>query len=196
MRIYSYVVARDYGFAPNPFHGYCTLATCRPDIRSYANIGDWVIGTGSASRNDLNKLIYAMRVDEIISYQDYFSDKRFQAKKPDLTKSAKFNFGDNIYSKNQKNEWVVLDSHHYREGGNKNEANIRKDTSKPTVLVSQNFIYFGENSIDIPENLHFMIKERQGTRSRFTEDELKKIQTWLQSILKGKKGLNGIPSNW
>src|SRR5712671_5339411 len=33
MRLYSYVVARDFGFAPNPFFGVCTLATCKPDIR-------------------------------------------------------------------------------------------------------------------------------------------------------------------
>ena len=47
MTIYSYVVARDYGFAPNPFYGCCTLATCKPIIRRMAQVGDWVIGTGS-----------------------------------------------------------------------------------------------------------------------------------------------------
>lgn len=44
LKLYSYVVARDFGFAPNPFHGYCTLATCKPDIRATASVGDWVIG--------------------------------------------------------------------------------------------------------------------------------------------------------
>ena len=29
MRIYAYVVTHDNGFAPNPFHGFCTLATCK-----------------------------------------------------------------------------------------------------------------------------------------------------------------------
>lgn len=33
MTLYSYVVAHDFGFAPNPFDGLCTLATCKPDIR-------------------------------------------------------------------------------------------------------------------------------------------------------------------
>src|SRR5262245_31415483 len=45
VRLYSYVVARDYGFAPNPFYGFCTLATCKPDIRRTADIGDWIVGT-------------------------------------------------------------------------------------------------------------------------------------------------------
>src|SRR5882762_6472831 len=48
VRLYSYVVARDFGFAPNPFYGFCTLATCKPRIRAHACVGDWVLGTGSA----------------------------------------------------------------------------------------------------------------------------------------------------
>ena len=32
-RVYMYVVDRDFGFAPNPFHGVRTLATCKPPIR-------------------------------------------------------------------------------------------------------------------------------------------------------------------
>ncbi|MFW1955175.1 hypothetical protein ACG91D_06220 [Acinetobacter guillouiae] len=196
MRIYSYVVARDYGFAPNPFHGYCTLATCRPDLRNCAKVGDWLIGTGSASRNDITRLIYAMKVEEILSFEDYYKDDRFQDKKPDLTKSAKFNYGDNIYTKDENMEWVALDSHHYREGGNGNRDNITKDTSGPKVLISKTFIYLGDNSVEIPEDLHFIIKDRQGTRSRFTDDELNRIESWLIEIMQEGTGLRGLPNNW
>ena len=45
--LFSYVVRYDSGFAPNPFHGFCTLATCKPGIRAHANVGDWVVGTAS-----------------------------------------------------------------------------------------------------------------------------------------------------
>jgi Nucleotide modification associated domain 2 len=31
MKVYSYVVRCDTGFAPNPFWGYCTLAACTPN---------------------------------------------------------------------------------------------------------------------------------------------------------------------
>ena len=41
--LYLYVVDRDFGFAPNPFHGVCTLATCKPKIRKFAKVGDWII---------------------------------------------------------------------------------------------------------------------------------------------------------
>ena len=47
-RVYMYVVDRDFGFAPNPFHGVCTLATCKPAIRKGARVGDWVIGMGGS----------------------------------------------------------------------------------------------------------------------------------------------------
>ena len=36
---------RDYGFAPNPYFGYCTLATCKPVIRRCAGVGDWIAWT-------------------------------------------------------------------------------------------------------------------------------------------------------
>lgn len=36
--VYEYVMTSDSGFAPNPFHGTCTLACCKPKIRkSVAN---------------------------------------------------------------------------------------------------------------------------------------------------------------
>ena len=37
-RVHSYVVRYDSGFAPNPFYEYCTLATCKPNIRKGADL--------------------------------------------------------------------------------------------------------------------------------------------------------------
>ncbi len=64
INLYSYVVAHDTGFAPNPFGNYCTLACCKPDIRKAANVGDWVVGTGSKKNDESDKIIYAMKVTE------------------------------------------------------------------------------------------------------------------------------------
>lgn len=49
MNLYSYVITRDYGFAPNPFWGICSLATCKPQIRQRALKGDWIAGFGGAN---------------------------------------------------------------------------------------------------------------------------------------------------
>lgn len=52
---YSYVVARDYGFAPNPFNGILTLAACKPVIRKGADVGSFVIGF--TNKENGNKLL-------------------------------------------------------------------------------------------------------------------------------------------
>lgn len=44
MRVFTYVLDHDTGFAPNPFHGWCTLAGCKPVIRRTARIDDWIVG--------------------------------------------------------------------------------------------------------------------------------------------------------
>ena len=45
--MFSYVIEHDLGFAPNPFHGACTLACCKPVIRKRAQLGDYILGTGA-----------------------------------------------------------------------------------------------------------------------------------------------------
>ena len=84
MRLYSYIVARDYGFAPNPFYGTCSLATCKPLIRRKANIDDWVVGTGAADNGLTGHLVYAMKVTETMTFDDYFADPRFHEKNPNV----------------------------------------------------------------------------------------------------------------
>src|ERR1039458_1212005 len=88
VKLHSYVVARDYGFAPNPFFGICTLATCKPGIRGVAQIGDWVVGTGSKARGRDTHIVYAMRVTGAMTFDQYWTDPRFQAKKPDPKRVA------------------------------------------------------------------------------------------------------------
>ena len=83
--LFSYVVDHDYGVAPNPFNGYCTLAECKwegdHNILQMAKKGDWIVGTGGANLSKSagnGKLIYAMRVDEKLSLKNYCCDSRFK----------------------------------------------------------------------------------------------------------------------
>lgn len=99
MAYYSYKMVRDYGFAPNPFHGFCTLANCKPTIRKGAQINDWIIGTGSKGMGYINRLIYIMQVSEKITFQEYWENEKFQRKKPILNGSRAQLHGDNIYHK-------------------------------------------------------------------------------------------------
>ncbi|MDE0086171.1 MAG: hypothetical protein OXU23_10695, partial [Candidatus Poribacteria bacterium] len=76
MKLYSYVVARDFGFAPNPFYQFCTLGTCKPKIRKHAKDEDWIVGTGSKTREREGCLVFVMQVTEVVSFNDYWSDPR------------------------------------------------------------------------------------------------------------------------
>lgn len=93
-KLFSYVVDHDLGFAPNPFGGFCTLAKCKyggkkRNIVELAEVGDWIAGTGAADIRKSaghGKLIYAMRVDEIIPLDQYckmYSDSRVDAEPED-----------------------------------------------------------------------------------------------------------------
>ena len=150
--LFSYVVARDYGFAPNPFSGFCTLATCKPEIRRLAGVGDWVAGTGSATHGRKGNLVYAMKVAEAMSFDSYWADPRLQRKKPDLRASRKLAFGDNIYHR-EKDFWSQLDSHHSFSNGRPNPGNIRNDTQTDRVLIATQYAYWGGSGPQIPESL-------------------------------------------
>jgi len=151
-KTFIYVVDRDFGFAPNPFHGLCTLATCKPRIRSAARPGDWIFGIGGRRLNATGKCIFAMQVDRRISFQSYWSLPEYQLKKPLRNGSATRLVGDNIYNI-LNGKWVQADSHHSNEDGTANMKNLIKDTGTDAVLVSSNFYYFGKSAIDVPPDI-------------------------------------------
>lgn len=192
MKYFSYVVARDYGFAPNPFEGVCTLATCKPDIRKTAKVGDWVFGTGSKSNVGNDKLIYAMRVDEILTFNEYFEDKRFQAKKPNMGGSIMQMYGDNIYVQ-ENAEWQQSDSHHSYSNGDVNLKNLKKDTKSSNTLISWHYYYFGEKALAIPPHLiRDVLKKGQGYRYIRDPDIACQLIDYIGKNSK-RKGMNGFP---
>jgi hypothetical protein len=90
-KLYSYVVDHDTGYAPNPFGGLCTLACCkfrkgktgRRNIVELAQIGDWVVGIGGASKRSSGrgKIIYAMQVTKNIPFAEYCHSPQYRGRK-------------------------------------------------------------------------------------------------------------------
>lgn len=151
--LYAYAITRDFGFAPNPFHGNCTLATCKPRIRKSAKIGDWILGVGGANLKSVQKkCILLMKVTEKISFNDYWKDTRFYIKKPIRNGTRVQLLGDNIYHQNDNNEWIQEDSHHSNADGSFNMTNLERDTRTDQVLISDHFYYFGDRAVDIDLN--------------------------------------------
>jgi len=150
--LYVYVIARDFGFAPNPFFGSCTLATCKPGIRNSAQIGDWILGVAGSKlgKSIHRKCILLMQVSEKMSFQEYWDDERFELKKPCRNGSQLKMLGDNIYHHDVNGEWIQEDSHHSHQDGTINTVNLKRDTgSCELILISNFFYYFGKKAIPV-----------------------------------------------
>lgn len=161
MKLYSYVMVSDTGFAPNPNDDFCTLACCKPKIRRVVSLGDWVIGTGSKGNVGNHKLIYAMKITEKKDFDSYYNDVRFK------------NRIDNIYFK-YKGEWFQKPNQHHHE------QDISHDLSGECVLISNYFYYFGKKAIEIPEQFREVIKKGPGHKSNFSEDLITDFLVWLK----------------
>jgi hypothetical protein len=199
VRLFSYVVARDFGFAPNPFFGVCTLCTCKPQIRARAAVGDWIVGTGSKSLGRQGYLVFAMEVSETLTYDQYWADPRFRAKRPNLRGSLKQAFGDNIYHHDSRSgEWRMLDSHHSLNDGRPNPENVQHDTKTPRVLVATNFTYWGGRGPAVPKrfrsfNGEDVVCTNRGHRSRFPPALVNTFVTRLRAF---ERGYLGEPLEW
>ena len=192
MEIFSYVVARDFGFAPNPFHGYCTLSSCKPLVRAKAKIGDFIVGTRAAPNSD--EIIYFMRVTEMLTFQQYWDDPRFEQKRPFFFGNLADAFGDNIYHKDIHGNWIQEDSHHAYEDGTPCEGNIRKDTKSDCVLISNDFTYWGRASVTVPFDLKLLVKAGPGHKSPIFDEGFKsKFLLWVNQQ---QSGILGLPLDW
>jgi Nucleotide modification associated domain 2 len=181
-RVYLYVVDHDLGFAPNPYHGVCTLATCKPGIRSTAQVGDWVIGLGGKSLKATGKCIFAMRVTKKITFNQYWSDPEFNNKKPVRNGSKKMLAGDNIYYLDAKAEWHQAPSIHSNPDGSVNSLNLVRDTKSSNVLLSTHFYYFGSDAVTLPDGILRDLGYENGRNHRFFKPPLTDpLIQWLEN---------------
>ncbi len=199
--LFSYVVRYDSGFAPNPFHGYCTLATCKPGVRQHARVGDWVVGTasGSAAVRRRGHLVYAMQVTEILTTAQYWSDPRFRRKRPDMYHNWVAASGDNIYEPTEQSGWRQLDSYHSEKDGRPSAPHVQRDTRVERVLVSNNYVYYGGEGPKLPrrflsgEAMDLLRGPRNYQRER-QEEVIASFEEWLGS--QGVRGYQGKPWDW
>ena len=204
MRLFSYKMTHDTGFAPNPFHEILTLATCKPGIRKTKRKGDWIAGfssnalTSLAGDNGINidpdALIYLGKVSKRITMADYY--KEYKAKIPRANMDSLIaRAGDNIYKplcKSPKNlsdfEQIVNDNHGHDE---KNH-----DLSCGNVLIFDEFYYLGRKGKTIPVDIEISKPAGPTPYGYKTTDEniISKFIGWIKSEF--DPGLNGMPCIW
>lgn len=194
-RLFTYKVAWDSGCAPNPYGGICTLAICKPKIRSVAKKGDLIVGFGckSDSLPDEDwRIVYVMVVDkEPITWSDYIqkcmSEADYRVKRP----GSKMDHGDCIWV-NTDHDHEPLDSWsgHGRDDFQRDVASSRK------VILSTQFWYFGKGDkyrICLDEDLAEIVPVGVGHRSTsnndFRDDFVKFFNRQIEGIREyGKLG--------
>lgn len=189
-RIYSYVVRIDEGAAPNPFWGLCTLTICKPAIRRKAQIGDWVIGTGSkkAKLSDGKKydfsdsIVYAMKITDKKTLEEYdeYCRNNLISKIPEWkTTDWRLRVGDCIYDYETNKEPVIRKSVH-------NEKSRRRDLSGKNTLLSDHFYYFGVEARILPIALKELIKKSQGHKKIEKKELVEEFEKWIEQFEKNK----------
>lgn len=179
MKLFSYVVDHDNGFAPNPYYGICTLAHCKwkgkNNVVELAEVGNWIVGTGGKGKKSAGhgKLIYAMRVDEKLTLKQYWSDPRFRKKK------------------RRKNGL-----YQQRQGDNLSKA---KHWTSRVVLISRKHFYFGDKAKQIPRRFRFhsdhpLEKKGPGFRSNFSKRFVTAVTGWLERNFRA--GIHGKPHGY
>lgn len=186
--LYSYCIINDHGAAPNPFWGICTLAICKPVIRRTAEIGDWIAATGSSRHGFENRLVYAMKVSEIMTLKEYdrYCKEHLPKKIPVYkTTDLRLKVGDCIYDFSNGEP-------HLRPSVHK-EENVERDLNALNALLSDHFYYFGSKPIPLPSSLLPIVRQRQGHRSTSNEPYAEEFDAWITTFKKQKNKVNASP---
>ncbi len=207
MGLFAYKMTHDTGFAPNPFWGALTLATCKPGIRKSKREGDWVAGftSGSLCGDPVGgeRLIYLMRVARKLTIADYFMAPEFQIKIPS-DESLAHRRGDNIYRPKRKGatnpadfEQLQNDNHFDVSPACTVGDNRRRDVSGKFVLIANEFAYFGGQPLNIPPFLMPNVPTGMSQYGGATNDpdRAKKFIDFVLGAARGQRVLSA-PHDW
>ncbi len=183
-RVFSYVITHDSGFAPNPYGGILTLATCKPKIRKVAKTGDWLLGTGSAKAVGSARLVYAAEIAKVVTLSEYGENAIYNFKIPRLKGEPWQRHGDNIYWVDANGEW------HQRRNLHHSIEYMERDLSGENALVCNCFWYFGNQAPKLPEELKPLIKVGPGHKTDSTPYHFHILRSWLTTF---PQGINGNP---
>jgi hypothetical protein len=139
-----------------------------------------------------------MQVAEVLTYDKYWKDPRFQVKRPNLHGSLKQAYGDNIYHRRARDgAWLQEDSHHSHPDGTPNKNNIRHDTQADSVLIGHRFTYWGGSAPKIPVRFRHAegtnVCAHRGHKSEFSERFVASLVAWIESL---EQGFVAEPAEW
>ncbi|HEX8578254.1 MAG TPA: hypothetical protein VF655_01505 [Allosphingosinicella sp.] len=198
MKTRTYRMDHDLGFAPNPFFGWCTLACCKPNVRKAAKKGDIIVGMAGKSgglKKIYPRLIFWMRVDDAMPFDDYWRDLRFVPKRPQIPGPRRRAVGDRTYRHEEGHEgWLFERSMHYRPTADQVDVgHVSADTQVDRMLIGKDFTYWGSVGPKVPDHLIALFKNRDQDGH-----EGGPLLTELHELIdiEHPKGLVGDPADW
>lgn len=177
--LFTYCIPIDDGAAPNPYWEICTLNICKPVIRRVANVGDWVVGTGSVKFDCADHVVYAMKVTQKMTMAEYDSwvKQYCPEKEADWGNGDhRRRLGDSIYD-------FTTDPPKQRKGVH-GSGNVKTDLGGQCTLLSTHFYYFGNKPVLLPEDLRPIVKQGQAHRSRSNQPFLSRFVSWIEGFEK------------
>jgi hypothetical protein len=171
------------------------LACCKPLIRKAAKLNDLVLGMGAAKPGLGGHLCYWMRVDEILTFDQYWGDPRFRRKRPNMAATTYMRYGDNIYHRESAHtDFRQENSFHSLADGSVSISNRERDTgTTDKVLIGHKFAYWGRSGIKLPEALSCFDIRTPGHKNQFKELQVAKLIEWLGGLA---LGIHDEPAHW
>jgi len=200
-KVCFYVMTVDTGFAPNPFHGVCTLAACTPN-HCKANLKEGDLIAGCFRSKKATKLVYVMEVEKVLDLDGYWRDSRFACKKPSKNGTPEEQAGDNLYHYH-RGQWVQhRDARYHRKPPQERfDPSLKprpawmKDVRGNKVFVGKRFVYFGDNAVNLTAKFAKFLPTGQGIKYLKAESEdFAAFRKWASPRL--KLGRLGMPRDW
>jgi hypothetical protein len=164
VRVWRYVIRNDDG----------SLAICKPKIRKGANPGDLVLAfAGRELGRDPHRVVWAGRVIEKLTLEEYWADVRFQCKKPNAS-----HVPDNIYRPGPRGLRQVTNPIH-----DQNDA--PRDCGGFFALVMDPVWRLNREASSLPDQfdrLRIAMAARRGHRiSDLAPSEAAELLAWIRS---------------
>jgi len=196
----TYRLDHDLGFAPNPFFGWCSLACCMGPIRKSAKLDDIIIGIAGSNPRGLGpyhpQLIYWMRVDLALTFDQYWNDPRFARKRPQIPGPKIRMVGDCTYRHEPDDiDWSFDTSMHYvADAAQTDGGHVVRDTKVDRVLLSQHYTYWGKSGPAVPDHLLSLFPSHRGQKCKHDVTLLAELHDFIS--LERPLGAVGDPADW
>ena len=138
-----------------------------------------------------------MKVEKIITFDEYWNTPEFECKKPIFNGSVMQMYGDNVYHTDPQTKEVIQErcAHTVKGKNPQDTEQYKRDVKGKNVLISKTFYYFGANAPKLPDEFKCMASTvRNIVCNHVDELTVEKFANWLQSNY--EVGVYGDPINW